>query len=152
MQLPSQRLTDRARKVLQGAENEASRLGANTVEPIHVIVAMTHAPACVAAIVLLRLGVDLERLRLEAEVEALACSWSGAMQSDSREAIVLQDLIRRAFDCADERNTPWVGTEHLLLAALEGSSACAAPLARLGIDLPACTAELERYLVDGLAP
>jgi len=138
--------------VLQGAESEAYRLDANSVAPIHVLLAITHVPACVAAVLLRRLGVDTQTARQEFELDALGAAGSGSQASNSRTSAELAALLERAGHCADSRNTPWIGTEHLLLAALEHSNPSASLLARLGVDLPACTAELERYLVDGLAP
>jgi len=60
--------------------------------------------------------------------------------------------LSRAFTCADARNTPWVGTEHLMLSALDRSSPCAVLLQQAGVSSSAYTEELELYLCDGRVP
>ncbi|MGB9797778.1 MAG: Clp protease N-terminal domain-containing protein, partial [bacterium] len=67
-----QRFTERVRKIIRYAQDEAQRLGDSYVGTEHLLLAITRDADCVAARVLERMGINLSRLRAEIERELKA--------------------------------------------------------------------------------
>jgi ATP-dependent Clp protease ATP-binding subunit ClpA len=145
------RLTGRALRALSQAHAEAARLGSGTLEPVHLALGLTLVPEGVAAVVLRRLGVDVDRLRRGLE-DGGASRGSEAAARDPRGSNEFWIVLSRAFAFADDHNTPWVGTEHLMESVLDASSPCAHSLAHLGVTAAAYAEELERFFADGRIP
>lgn len=112
-----ERFTDRARKVMQLAKDEARRLNHAQIEPEHILLGLVKEGSGVAANVLGDLGVDLKILRRE--VEALVETGETAVEDGPL------PLTPRAKNCltatleeAKQLSHNYVGTEHLLLGLL----------------------------------
>ncbi|MFQ3610332.1 MAG: ATP-dependent Clp protease ATP-binding subunit [Fimbriimonadales bacterium] len=129
-----QRFTERARKVIFYAQEEAQRLGDTQVSTEHLLLGLVRESDSVAARILDRLGVSLQRIR--AEIERYASRGDirhGAeMQLTSR----AKRVIDLAYDEARQLNNNYIGTEHLLLGLIrEGEGLAARVLNKLGVDL-----------------
>jgi len=129
-----QRFTERARKVIFYAQEEAQRLGDSQVSTEHLLLGLVRESDSVAARILDRLGVSLQRIR--AEIERYASRGDirhGAeMQLTSR----AKRVIDLAYDEARQLNNNYIGTEHLLLGLIrEGEGLAARVLNKLGVDL-----------------
>lgn len=146
-----QRFTERARRVVFFAQEEAGRLGANEAGSEHLLLGLlrennTVAVDTVAVRILVRLKVSPDLLRKQLEQQAA--------RGDGRlgQAMPLTAEARRAMELAiDEAralNNKYLGTEHLLLGLIrhEGSLA-ASVLAEHGVELERARAEV-RALQD----
>jgi ATP-dependent Clp protease ATP-binding subunit ClpC len=121
------RYTDRARKVMQLANQQALRFNHEYIGTEHVLLGLIGEGSGVAAGVLKSLGIDLNKIRLEIETLVLR----------GRDTVEMRWLpqtprVKKAIDYAiDESrslNHDHVGTEHLLLGLLRDSENVAAQL------------------------
>jgi ATP-dependent Clp protease ATP-binding subunit ClpC len=129
-----QRFTERARKVVFFAQEEAKNFGEGYVSTEHLLLGLVRENDSVAARVLERMGVSLEKIRSEVEKQL--------PKTDSRPAqdMSLTPRAKRGIDLAyDEARNPnnnYIGTEHLMLGLIrEGDGLAGRVLQRLGIEL-----------------
>jgi ATP-dependent Clp protease ATP-binding subunit ClpC len=128
-------LTERARRVLYFAREEAARRGETHVGTEHMLLGLVRESDSAAARVLVeRLGISLERIRSEIE-QQLTSSPIHVMQQ-----IELTPRAKRVFDLAEEEarrfNHNYISSEHLLLGLIrEGEGLAAKVLAKLGVEL-----------------
>ncbi|MDQ3556004.1 MAG: ATP-dependent Clp protease ATP-binding subunit [Gemmatimonadota bacterium] len=127
--------TDRVRKVLAMAREEAIRLQHDYVGTEHILLGLIREGEGVAAAVLTNLAVDLEQVqeRVEESVRrGKATIALGELPYTSRAKKVLEFAMAEAR----ELNHSYVGTEHLLLGLLREEKGIAAEvLAQLGVTL-----------------
>ena len=110
------KFTERARRVLHLAQEEAQRLHHNHIGVEHILLGLVHEGEGVAAHVLLELGVDLQKLR--DAVAAVSSGVQGGKQSTSGQIGLTSEgkkAIELAVDEARRLNHHYIGTEHLLL-------------------------------------
>lgn len=141
-----QRFTDRARKVIFYAQEEAQQLGENLVSTEHLLLGLIRETDSVAARVLEQMGISLFRIRQEVDqvVPRGEVRWGQEMLLSPRGKRVI-DL---AYDEARRLNNNYIGTEHLLLGLIrEGEGLAARILVRLGVSLER-TREVVRHLQD----
>src|SRR2546427_53102 len=130
-----ERFTDRARKVMQLANQEAQRLNHEYIGTEHILLGLVKEGSGVAANVLKNLDVDLRKIRLE--VEKLVQSspevgTPGKLPQTPRAKKVIEYSIEEARNL----NHNYVGTEHLLLGLLREQEGVAAQvLMNLGLRL-----------------
>src|SRR5262244_2320877 len=130
-----ERFTDRARKVMQLANQEAQRLNHEYIGTEHILLGLVKEGSGVAANVLKNLDVDLRKIRLE--VEKLVQSspevgTPGKLPQTPRAKKVIEYSIEEARNL----NHNYVGTEHLLLGLLREQEGVAAQvLVNLGLKL-----------------
>ena len=120
-----ERFTDRARKVMQLANQEAQRFNHEYIGTEHVLLGLVKEGSGVAANVLKRLDVDLRKIRLE--VEKIVQSGPdmvtmGKLPQTPR----AKKVIEYAMEEARNLNHNYVGTEHLLLGLLREQEGVAA--------------------------
>lgn len=142
------RFTERARKIVFHAQEEAHRAGENFVAPEHLLLGLVREDDSVAGRILSRLGVggDDIRARVEREITYGAAPGGQDMQLTPRSKRVI-DL---AFDEARELGNNYIGTEHILLALIrEEESLSARVLAELGVELERTRAEVARLQSSG---
>lgn len=139
--------TDRVRKVLQIAREEAARLGHEYVGTEHILLALLREGQGVASAVLTNLVVDFEEIRdkIEATVE------KGPARPDARPDLPYTSRAKRilefAMQEARELNHEYVGTEHLLLGVLrEAKGIGAVVLGDAGVTLAGARTETLRLL------
>ncbi len=129
-----QRFTERARRVIFFAQEEAGRLGENFVTTEHLLLGLVRENDSVAARILERMGVSLNRIR--SEVERQVTRGDGRLGQDMQLTPRAKRVIDLAYDEARQLNNNYIGTEHLLLGLIrEGEGLAARVLAKLGVDL-----------------
>ena len=129
-----QRFTERARRVIFFAQEEAGRLGENFVTTEHLLLGLVRENDSVAARILERMGVSLNRIR--AEVERQVTRGDGRLGQDMQLTPRAKRVIDLAYDEARQLNNNYIGTEHLLLGLIrEGEGLAARILAKLGVDI-----------------
>jgi ATP-dependent Clp protease ATP-binding subunit ClpA len=131
-----ERFTDRARRVVVTAQEEARMLGHNHIGSEHLLLGLLHEEAGAAARVLAADGITVEAARTQ--VEELAGpgskSPSGHIPFTQRARKVLELSLREAL----EQRQRFIGTEHILLALLRDADDVGAQvLERLGGSLSA---------------
>jgi ATP-dependent Clp protease ATP-binding subunit ClpA len=136
------RFTKRARRAIVSARDEAVRLDERYVGTEHFLLALARDSDSVAAQVLERLGVPLERIR--SDVERQVGHGHGAQGQE----IQLTPRARRVIDLAYweawRLENEHIGTEHLLLGLIrERDGLAARVLVKLGADLERTRREVE---------
>src|SRR5579885_2375988 len=130
-----ERFTDRARKVMQLANQEAQRVNHEYIGTEHILLGLVKEGSGVAANVLKNLDIDLRKIRLE--VEKIVQSGPdmvtmGKLPQTPRAKKVIEYSIEEARNL----NHNYVGTEHLLLGLLREQEGVAAQvLMNLGLKL-----------------
>src|SRR6184192_2230127 len=129
-----QRFTERARRVVFFAQEEAARLGENYVGTEHLLLGLVRESDSVAARILDRLGVPLGRIR--AEIERQVTRGHGNLGQDMQLTPRAKRVIDLAYEEARQLNNNYIGTEHLLLGLIrEGDGLAARVLVKQGADL-----------------
>src|SRR5690554_1217575 len=144
--------TDRVRKVLAMAREEAIRLQHDYVGTEHILLGLIREGEGVAAAVLMNLNVDLEQIheRVEESVrKGKATIALGELPYTSRAKKVLEYAMAEAR----ELNHSYVGTEHLLLGLLREEKGIAAQvLNSLGASLEEARAQTLKLLGSDVGP
>jgi ATP-dependent Clp protease ATP-binding subunit ClpC len=147
-----ERFTDRARKVMQLANQEAQRFNHEYIGTEHILLGLVKEGSGVAANVLKNLDVDLRKIRLE--VEKLVQSGPemvtmGKLPQTPR----AKKVIEYSMEEARNLNHNYVGTEHILLGLLREQEGVAAQvLMNLGLKLDDVREEVLNLLGHGLEP
>ena len=145
-----ERFTDRARKVMALANQEAQRFNHEYIGTEHILLGLVKEGSGVGANVLKNLDVDLRKVRLE--VEKLVKSGPdmvtmGKLPQTPR----AKKVIEYAIEEARNLNHNYVGTEHLLLGLLrEHDGVAAQVLMNLGLKLEEVREEVLNLLGAGL--
>ena len=129
-----ERFTDRARRVVVLAQEEARMLNHNYIGTEHILLGLIHEGEGVAAKGLEALGISLEAVR--AQVEEIIGQGqqapSGHIPFTPRAKKVLELSLREALQLGHN----YIGTEHILLGLIrEGEGVAAQVLVKLGADL-----------------
>jgi ATP-dependent Clp protease ATP-binding subunit ClpC len=147
-----ERFTDRARKVMALANQEAQRFNHEYIGTEHILLGLVKEGSGVGATVLKNLDVDIKKLRLE--VEKLVKSGPdmvtmGKLPHTPR----AKKVIEFAIEEARSLNHNYVGTEHLLLGLLRESEGIAAQvMMNLGLRLEDVRQEVLNLLGAGVEP
>ncbi|GMV88521.1 MAG: putative ATP-dependent Clp protease ATP-binding subunit [Chthonomonas sp.] len=129
-----QRFTERARKVVFYAQEEAQKFGEGYVSTEHLLLGLVRESDSVASRVLEKLGVGLGRIRTE--VEKQLPRGDARPSQDMTLTPRAKRVIDLAYDEARNLNNNYIGTEHLLLGLIrEGDGLAGRVLAKLGVDL-----------------
>ncbi len=129
-----QRFTERARKVVFYAQEEAQKFGEGYVSTEHLLLGLVRESDSVAARVLEKLGVSLNKIR--AEVEKQLPRGESRAGQDMTLTPRAKRVIDLAYDEARNLNNNYIGTEHLLLGLIrEGDGLAGRVLAKLGVEL-----------------
>ena len=136
--------SDRVRKVLQIAREEAARLHQPEVDTEHLLLALIKEGEGVAVAILLNLGVELEELRESVSKNVGPIPVSGPDLPYTSRA---KKVLELSMSEARLLNHHYVGTEHLLLGLMrEGRGLAAQALAGCGLGLEGVRAEAVRLL------
>lgn len=128
------RFTERARKVLKLAQEEAQRFHHNYIGTEHLLLGLVREGEGVAAQVLMSLDVDLEKVR-EA-VESIIGRGDRIVHGEIGLTPRSKKVIELAVDEARRLNHHYIGTEHLLLGLLrEGEGIAVGVLESFGLSL-----------------
>ena len=141
-----ERFTDRARKVMQLANQEARRFNHEYIGTEHILLGLVKEGSGVAANVLKNLDIDLRKIRLEVEKIVQAgpdMVTNGKLPQTARAKKVIEYSIEEARNL----NHNYVGTEHLLLGLLREQEGVAAQvLMNLGLMLEDVREEVRNLL------
>jgi ATP-dependent Clp protease ATP-binding subunit ClpC len=125
--------TERARRSIVLAQEEAQRLGNNYIGTEHILLGIISEGESLAAKVLESLGVNLSKVRQE--VEAIVGRGGQTVQQEMVFTPRAKRVIELAFEEARQLNHNYIGTEHLLLGLIrEGEGVAARVLTNLGVD------------------
>ncbi|MCZ6683369.1 MAG: ATP-dependent Clp protease ATP-binding subunit, partial [Planctomycetota bacterium] len=147
-----ERFTDRARKVMALANQEAQRFNHEYIGTEHILLGLVKEGSGVGANVLKNLDVDLRKVRIE--VEKLVKSGPDmATMGKLPQTPRAKKVIEFAIEEARNLNHNYVGTEHLLLGLLREQDGVAAHvLMNLGIKLEEVREEVLNLLGAGAEP
>ncbi|MFM8566895.1 MAG: ATP-dependent Clp protease ATP-binding subunit, partial [Gemmatimonadota bacterium] len=139
--------TERVRKVLAMAREEAARLHHEYVGTEHILLGLIREGEGVAAAVLNNLSVDLEDVQQKIEETVKKGKAAQALGPDLPYTSRAKKVLELAMGEARELNHSYVGTEHLLLGLLREEKGIAAQvLSDAGVNLEAARAETLRLL------
>jgi ATP-dependent Clp protease ATP-binding subunit ClpC len=145
--------TDRVRKVLQMAREEAARLHHEYVGTEHILLGLIREGEGVAAAVLTNLSVDLEEVQQKIEETVKKGKASSAPGPDLPHTSRAKKVLELAMTEARELNHSYVGTEHLLLGLLREEKGIAAQvLTDASVTLEQARAETLRLLGSEMPP
>ncbi len=144
------KFSERARRVLTLAQEEAKRLNHNYIGTEHVLLGLLREEEGVAAKILVNMGASLSKMRSAVEYiigpgEKPTTGTTGLTSRAKR-------VIELAIDEARQLSHNYIGTEHLLLGVLrEGEGVAAGVLDSLNINLERTRAEITRFLSQNAA-
>jgi ATP-dependent Clp protease ATP-binding subunit ClpC len=140
-----ERFTDRARRAVVYAQDEARMLNHNYIGTEHILLGLIHEGEGLAARALKALGVSLDETRQEIEdiVGRGTKEHEGPIPFTPRAKKVLELSLREAL----QLDHSYIGTEHILLGLMrEGDGVAAQVLVRSGVDLNMARQEVIRLL------
>jgi hypothetical protein len=146
-----ERFTDRARRVVVLAQEEAMRLDHNYIGTEHLLLGLLREEQGVAAAALAAVGVGLEavRVRLEEAVGRGTEPQSGHIPFTPRAKKVLELSLREALQLGHN----YIGTEHILLGLIrEGNGLAAQFIVEIGVPPSRLRAQVIGLLRDMPAP
>jgi ATP-dependent Clp protease ATP-binding subunit ClpC len=147
-----ERFTDRARKAMALANQEAQRLNHEYIGPEHILLGLLDEGYGVAATLLKNLDVDFAKARLEVEKLAPRGSTTVAI-GKLPQTIQAKKVVELTIHEARNLNHNYVGTEHLLLGLLALPESIAAQvLASFGLKLEAVREVVLNLLEPGAHP
>jgi hypothetical protein len=139
------KFTDRARKVLTLAQDEAQRFNHNYIGTEHFLLGLIREEEGTAAQALRNLGMDLEKIRIA--VEFIIGRGDQPVTGEVGLTPRAKRVIELAIDEARSLGHHYIGTEHLLLGLVrEGEGIAAGVLVSLAVDLDETRAEVIRLL------
>ena len=145
------KFTERARRVLTLAQEEAQRFNHNYIGTEHLLLGLVREGDGVAAKVLANLGVELSKVR--SAVEFIIGRGERAVLGEIGLTPRAKKVIELAVDEARRLNHHYIGTEHLLLGLVrEGEGIAAGVLESLGVNLERVRAETTRILSQSGPP
>jgi len=143
------KFTERARRVLTLAQEEAQRFNHNYIGTEHLLLGLVREGDGVAAKVLANLGVELNKVR--SAVEFIIGRGDRAVMGEIGLTPRAKKVIELAVDEARRLNHHYIGTEHLLLGLVrEGEGIAAGVLESLGVNLERVRAETTRILSQSM--
>jgi ATP-dependent Clp protease ATP-binding subunit ClpC len=139
------KFTERARRVLTLAQEEAHRFNHNYIGTEHILLGLVREGDGVAAKVLANLGVELNKVR--SAVEFIIGRGDRTVLGEIGLTPRAKKVIELAVDEARRLNHSYIGTEHLLLGLVrEGEGIAAGVLESLGVNLERVRAETTKIL------
>ena len=150
------KFTERARKVMVHAREEARRFGHDYIGTEHILLGLVKEGTGVAAHVLKSLGVDLKKIRIEVEKLVQTGSASASSQQQPPFTPRAKKVLELSMEEARNIGHNYVGTEHLLLGLLRENDGLAAQvLLNMGLKLETVREEVLEFLgteFPGAAP
>jgi ATP-dependent Clp protease ATP-binding subunit ClpC len=143
-----ERFTDRARRVVVLAQEEARMLNHNYIGTEHILLGLIHEDEGVAAKALKSLGIALDEVRHQVEeiIGQGRQAPSGHIPFTPRAKKVLELSLREALQLGHN----YIGTEHILLGLIhEGEGIAAQVLVKLGADLGRVRQQVLQQLYGG---
>src|SRR5512136_735261 len=146
-----EKFSERARRVLTLAQEEAQRFNHNNIGPEHILLGIVGEPDGVAAKVLVNLGISLNKVR--SAVEFIIGHGEATTKGEVGLSPGAKRVIELAIDEARYIGHNYIGTEHLLLGLLrEGEGIAARVLDSLGVTLEKVRTEIAKVQEQGPSP
>ncbi|MFH0768602.1 MAG: ATP-dependent Clp protease ATP-binding subunit [Chloroflexota bacterium] len=143
-----EKFSERARRVLTSAQEEAQRLNHSYIGTEHILLGLIREEEGAAAKVLNNLGVSLSKVR--SAVEYIVGRGEKAVTNEVGLTPRAKRVIELAIDEARYLSHNYIGTEHLLLGLLhEGEGVAAGVLESFGITLDKAREETTRVISQG---
>ena len=142
------KFTERARKVIVHAREEARRFGHDYIGTEHILLGLVKEGTGVAAHVLKSLGVDLKKIRIEVE-KLVQTTGSGSPSSQQQPPFTprAKKVLELSVEEARNIGHNYVGTEHLLLGLLRENDGLAAQvLLNMALKLESVREEVLEFL------
>ena len=140
-----EKFSERARRVLSLAQEEAQRFNHNYIGTEHILLGLVRETEGVAARVLSGLTIDLSKVR--SAVEFIIGRGEKPAEGEIGLTPRAKKVVELAVDEARRMNNTYIGTEHLLIGLLrEGEGVAAGVLESLGVTLEKVRAETHRIL------
>ncbi len=144
-----EKFSERARRVLTLAQEEAEHLNHNYIDTEHILLGLVREEEGVAAKVLTNLGVGLNKVR--SAVEFIVGQGKKPTTGETGLTPRAKRVIELAIDEARHLSHNYIGTEHLLLGLLrEVGGVAAAVLDNFGITLERARTEITHILSEGV--
>ena len=144
------KFTDRARKVLTLAQEEAQRFNHNYIGTEHLLLGLVREGDGVAAKVLANMGVQLPKVR--SAVEFIIGRGDSMIMGEIGLTPRAKKVIELSVDEARRLNHHYIGTEHLLLGLVrEGEGIAAGVLESLGVNLEKVRAQVMQVVSQSSA-
>src|SRR5918996_4618324 len=138
-----EKFSERARRVLSLAQEEAQRFNHNYIGTEHILLGLVRETEGVAARVLSGLGVDLSKVR--SAVEFIIGRGEKPTQGEIGLTPRAKKVVELAVDEARRMNHTYIGTEHLLIGLLrEGEGVAAGVLESQGVTLEKVRSAMHR--------
>src|SRR5438876_8850702 len=145
-----ERFTDRARKVMQLANQEAQRFNHEYIGSEHILLGLVKEGSGVAANVLKNLDIDLGKIRLEID-KVIQMGPDVVTMGKLPQTPRAKKVIEYAIEEARNLNHTYIGTEHLLSVLLrEHDGVAAQVLMNLGLKLEEVREEVLNLLGAGV--
>ena len=144
-----EKFSERARRVLTIAQEEARQMNHSSIGTKHILLGLVREEEGVAAKILTNLGVSLNKIRTAVEFN----SDRGERPSTGETGLTprAKRVIELAIDEARQLSHNYIGTEHLLLGLLrEGEGVAAGVLNSLGVTLERARSETAQVLSQGV--
>ena len=143
-----ERFTDRARRVVVQAQEEARTLDHNYVGPEHLLLGLTHEGiGGVGPKALESLGISLEAVRQR--VEEVTGRGEQAPSGHIPFTPQAKEVLKLALDESVQLGHSYIGTEHILLGLIrEGDGVATQVLTGLGADLDGAREQVIRLLEE----
>jgi ATP-dependent Clp protease ATP-binding subunit ClpC len=143
-----EKFSERARRVLSLAQEEAQHFNHNYIGTEHVLLGLVREPEGNGTRVLVSMGVDLSKIR--SSVEFIIGRGEKPIEGDVGLTPRAKKVIELAVDEAREMSHQYIGTEHLLIGLLrEGEGVAAGVLESLGVTLEKARSEIAKILSEG---
>ncbi len=143
------KFTERARKGLALAQEEARRFNHNYIGTEHILLGLVREEEGMAAKILSNLGIGLNKVR--SAVEFIIGRGEGSAQNEVGLTPRAKRVIELAVDEARFLGHQYIGTEHILLGLLrEGEGVAAGVLESLGVSVERVHSELNRALSQSM--
>ena len=140
-----EKFSERARRVLSLAQEEAQRFNHNYIGTEHILLGLSRETNGVAAKVLSGLGIELNKVR--SAIEFIIGRGETSSQGEIGLTPRSKKVIELAVDEARRMNHHYIGTEHLLVGLMrEGEGVAAGVLESLGANLDKIRTETIRVL------
>jgi ATP-dependent Clp protease ATP-binding subunit ClpC len=143
-----QRFTERARRVILLGQEEAGKMQTGHVGTEHLLLGLVRENEGVAAQVLQKMGIALEKVRHEVEAQAVPDgSPPPGPSAEPKLTPKAKRVLELAADEARRMRHNYIGTEHLLLALLREKEGLAAiVLRKMGLNLDKARSQVMEYL------
>jgi len=146
------RFTERARKVIILAKKEAKRFNHDYIGTEHILLGLLKEGEGVAAVVLQKMGLNLQQIRMEIE-KIVKPGPSTVVSGDIPFTPTAKKVVELSSEEARSLGHNYIGTEHILLGLIrEGEGVASQVLVNLGLDLNKVREEIAELLGSNIQP